>query len=95
MANRFKIPALRRQYDLAVRAYRNRHKDLVCPDGTPHRGNTVAAHFWRGYEGVSVNWDAQSRTACIYAAYRAGQDMRIADDEDAELRRAIGLPQLS
>jgi hypothetical protein len=76
MANRFKNPMLRKQYDACVSCYRKKHRDLVRADGTPHRGNTIAVSFWRGYEGAKVNWDAYSRSAPIYAAYRAGQDIR-------------------
>lgn len=95
MANRFKTPALRKQYDACVKCYRAKHRDVVRPDGTPHRGNAWADNFWRGYESVPMNWDAASRQTFAYACYRAGADMKKSDDEDAELRRAIGLPQLS
>jgi len=94
MANRFKNPLLRKQYDACVTCYRNKHRDIVRPDGNPHRGNAIAVYFWRGYERVKVNWDANSRAAPIYAAYRAGSAMRVADDENAEMRRAIHLPPL-
>lgn len=94
MPNRFKTPALRKQYDACVKCYRSRHRDLVRPDGTPHLGNGWASHFWRGYKRTPLNWDAPSRKTFAYACYRAGEDMRQSDEEEAELRRAIGSPQL-
>jgi hypothetical protein len=81
MTNRFKNPMLRKQYDACIACYRKKHRDLVRPDGTPHRGNTIATYFWRGFEGVTVNWDAYSRGAPIYAAYRAGQTVRATESK--------------
>jgi len=71
--NPFKIDMLRRQFDACLHCHEIKHRDLVRPDGTPHRGNTIATWFWRGYEGVKPNWDAGSRQSAAYAAFRAGQ----------------------
>lgn len=75
--NRFKNPTLRKQYDLLVQAFLTGHRDI----GTPERrcrGNSLATHFWRGYdntlEGLPYFKDRASRQLPVYAAYRAGQD---------------------
>lgn len=91
MANRFKNPMLRRQYDACISCYRTAHRDLIRADGEPHRGNNIAVYFWRGYEGVFVNWDAATRAAPIYAAYCAGRDIRasgVKPGESAPLSKA-------
>jgi hypothetical protein len=77
MANRFRIPMLRRQYDQMLHCFRTRHHDLIYPSGARCRGNAAAGAFWRGYDNVmKPNWDARSKQTPAYACFRAGQDAR-------------------
>lgn len=76
MSNRFRNPMWRRQYDACLNCFHIRHKDLIHPSGIRNRGNDVADYFWRGYDHIKMNWDARSRQSPVYAAYRAGEDVR-------------------
>jgi hypothetical protein len=77
MTNRFRDPAMRRQYDACVASFRIRHPDLIRTSGTRCRGNGFATYFWRGYDGLTRPvWDTNSRRTPAYACYRAGQDVR-------------------
>jgi hypothetical protein len=76
--NPFRNAVLRKQYDALVHLYAIKHRDLVRADGKPHRGNSWATNFWRGYEGKddASRWDRASRQTPAWACWRAGHDIR-------------------
>ena len=82
MANRFKDPGMRREYDGAMLAYNTKHKNLFLPNGerrkSPDLGSSFATFFWGGYDGFTVgmfNFESKGdRNTIAYAHYRAGQD---------------------
>ena len=88
MKNPFRQPTMAKQFDLIVKAYENRHPDLIRPSG-PHRGNTLATNFWRGYEGVypESRWDSYSKQCPIYACFRAGQMIRALEGDNPQFPR--------
>ncbi len=74
MINPFRTKFMRANFDAVVAAYETKHKDLVRPDGTRHKGNSWATTFWRGYDNVLPgSWDAESRKTAAYAVWRAGR----------------------
>ena len=88
MANKFKDKTMREQYDVAVRIFNAKHRDLFYPDGSRCKGSSLAEMFWKGYEGVwqEANgkpntgvWDRESRKTLGYAYWRAGQDMKLTE----------------
>jgi hypothetical protein len=76
--NPFRNPILRKQYDGMFYVFSIKHRDLFRPDGTPHRGNSWATNFWRGYEGKDdpKRWDRASRQTPAWACWCAGRDVR-------------------
>ena len=88
MPNRFQTPGLRKQYDVCVKMYKERERTLFYPDGNRCVGSSIASYFWRGFDGVQLNWDAASRQWFAYAAYRAGEDMKKDDDKALEKAKA-------
>lgn len=77
MTNPFRNKTMRSQYDACVFCYDTKHRDLIRPDGTRHKGNSVAHHFWMGYDRVAIErWDRESRKMIAWAIYRAGMFVR-------------------
>lgn len=78
--NPFRNKTMRRAFDDAVSMFNTRHKNLFLADGcTPHRGNSWAGMFWRGYEGTQIGvWDRASKQLPAYATWRAGKAVAIA-----------------
>jgi hypothetical protein len=75
--NRFRDPALRKQFDAMIRGYQTSHPDIIRPDGSKHRGNAAAFAFWIGFEGGNAEKlypTASSRRTIPYACFRAGQE---------------------
>jgi hypothetical protein len=82
MANRFRDPLLRSQYDAMVAGYRMHHGNLFTPEGVPHMGAGVGMAFWHGYRGklIGAGFIIRSeRRTPNYACWRAGQDCRAAE----------------
>lgn len=80
---RFRDPALRRDYEMALTAYRTKDRDIWRPPGTlpAHRpSNAMAKAFWRGFDGFEPQWTAASKRSHAYAFWRAGQDARRYED---------------
>ncbi|GIK74355.1 MAG: hypothetical protein BroJett021_33430 [Chloroflexota bacterium] len=78
MANRFKDPTMRREYDAAVAMFRQEHRNLFA-NGAPHRGSSLASQFWHGFNGTSMGagfTDRASKQTLMYAYWSAGRDMR-------------------
>lgn len=77
--NPFRNTSMRAAFDDAVRMYNLRHKNFFLPDGKPHRGNSWAGMFWRGYEGGAIGvWDSASRRTLAYPTWKAGVAVRAA-----------------
>lgn len=66
--NPFRDPAMRAVFDECVAAHLR-----SSPAIKRGAGNAVAVQFWRGYDGVRLNWDAASKRTFQYAQHRAGQ----------------------
>lgn len=75
MGNRFKNQIMRKTYDAMVKAYRTKHRDVIRPDGTPHKGNALSQNFWRGFNGTMHKTDRAYRQTPAYACFCAGMDM--------------------
>jgi hypothetical protein len=77
--NPFRAKFMREAFDNMVDAYSSRSPLLFAPDGKPHRGNSWAGMFWRGYEGSQVGvWDRASKQNGSYPVWRAGKEVRAA-----------------
>jgi hypothetical protein len=75
--NPFKIDYSRRNFDGVVKAYETKGRMLFYPDGSRCNGNSFAADFWRGYDGINAKqWDTESRKMLGYVFFRAGQLVR-------------------
>ena len=77
MRNPFRNPIYRKQYEDAVAAYQSKNKFLFHGN-RPHRGNSWAANFWAGFNGVDGGLfrpnDPAYRRSPSYVMYRAGAD---------------------
>lgn len=80
VTNPFRNKHMRQAFDDAVSMFNTRHKNLFLADGvTPHRGNSWAGMFWRGYEGTQIGvWDRASKQQLAYATWCAGKAVRAA-----------------
>ena len=77
--NPFRAKFMREAFDNMVTAYNTRSPLLFLADGTPHRGNSWAGMFWRGYEGSQIGaWDRASKQSGSYPVWRAGAEVRAA-----------------
>ena len=76
MKNPFRTPTNRRTFDLWVKAYLERKKNLFHA-GRRHQGSSFAAAFWAGYDGLSVGSRVPSRDMLAWPIYRAGQACRV------------------
>lgn len=83
MANPFKNPTLRKEYEAAVHAYKTRHRNLFVDgkrrgkDGIDY-GSGFAEFFWKGYDGIvplGLGWDRASKQWAAYAHWCAGRDI--------------------
>lgn len=71
--NPFRDKNMRQAFDDAVRMYQTRHANLFTADGKPHRLNSWAGMFWRGFDGTTIGqWDSASRKTLSYPTWRAG-----------------------
>jgi|OM-RGC.v1.033232724 hypothetical protein len=81
MANPFRQPQKREQFDKLIAAFERQDKLLFTSSGKPHRGNSFAAHFWAGYYGLSGGLfqpsSNQYRNSAAYVFYRAGIECRV------------------
>jgi len=69
-----------RVFDNVLKSYAEGHRDIIREDRTVRcMGNSVACAFWRGYDAVLPLTIPEGTP--VWAAYRAGQAQRIADDE--------------
>lgn len=82
--NPFRQRMRRRHFDVVVRAYQNRHPDIIRPSGARCLGNSIAGYFWRGYDNSIPEraWDAASKEMMAYVSYAAGR--AVAESEKAE-----------
>lgn len=79
--NPFKTGFMRRNYDGAIRTYDTKHHNFIYEaSGTRCVGNGWATNFWRGFDGLKLNWDADSKQTASYAMWCAGRDIRKAID---------------
>lgn len=96
MANQFKDPTMRQQYNAAIYAFKTKHRNLFLLGAnplkrvrrsSPNYGNAMAEFFWKGYDGILIGagWDAASRQMVGYAYWRAGQDVRKAQDKAEDM----------
>jgi hypothetical protein len=81
MANRFRDPVLKKEYDAVMQMFLTKHQNLFSKDGSRSRGNGVANSFWLGYDGkfFGIGWDSNSKQTLMYAHWRAGQDAKKAE----------------
>ena len=66
------------QFDAMLKAYADKHPDVVRVDGRRCLGNGWASAFWKGYDNKPPYLVAAGTPA--YACYRAGQAQRLIDD---------------
>lgn len=76
--NPFRNPQMRRVFDTAVAAYRDRDATLFQPDGyNRHEDSNMAYFFWRGYDYDSKlrqEMERRRQTGTVaYACVRAGR----------------------
>ena len=84
MKNPFRTKAFRGHFDDCVRMFETKHKNLFSSaTGNPNHGNGVATSFWRGYNGVTQNWDRASKETFAYPAFKAGAACRAAVNAEA------------
>lgn len=78
MANPFRNPLSRKQFDQCLKMFETKHRNFFLRDGTPHCNNSFAAAFWAGYNGFNTGlWDFTHHKAQIdYIFYRAGQEVK-------------------
>lgn len=81
--NPFKTKFMRINYDAVVSGYDRMHRNFIYPSGARCIGNALAVAFWRGFDDISQNWDAHSRQTPVYAAWRAGRDIKSAIEKKA------------
>lgn len=82
--NPFRSKFMRTNYDSVVSGYDKKHKNFVSPSGARCVGNALATAFWRGFDNISQNWDAASKQTPVYAAWRAGRDIRSVIDKKSK-----------
>lgn len=70
---------LAKQFDGMLKAYAERHPDVIRASGARCTGNGWACAFWAGYDNAAVKWVVSGTLA--HACYRAGQAQRLIDDE--------------
>lgn len=78
--NPFKTKFMRDNYAAAVRTYDAKNRSFIYPNDRRCIGNGWATHFWRGFDGISRNWDHASKQTVAYAMWCAGRDIRAAID---------------
>lgn len=73
----FRNALLANAYTKMVDAYERDDAGLFNPEGNPRKWGSMATHFWNGYHGLRPEqWDRASKQMIVYAAYRAGKDVR-------------------
>jgi hypothetical protein len=76
MANTFRLPWARKEYEAVLMMYEYCHQNLFHSNGARNRSNGVGEMFWRGYEGVGAQmWDQGSKKLVDNIRWRAGQDV--------------------
>lgn len=75
--NPFRTDWMRANYDVAVGCFAQKHKSFFHPNGERCIGNSWATRFWRGFDGIGGNWDAESKRSAAYAMHCAGRDIRV------------------
>ncbi|MBN3729491.1 hypothetical protein [Burkholderia sp. Tr-20390] len=73
--------ALAKLFDKMLRAYGDRHPDVVHPDGRRCLGNALSSAFWKGYD-LTPPYLVNNGTLA-WACYRAGQTQRLLDDDSS------------
>lgn len=85
MRNPFRHSGKRRQFDLLIDAWQRQDKLLFTRNGTPHRSNSFAAHFWAGFAGTDGGLfrpgDRIYQGSASYVFYRAGAACRERHEE--------------
>lgn len=72
--NPFRQQGKRQAFDDAVRMYNTKHANFFLSDGRPHRNNSWAGMFWRGFAGITIGkWDRASRESLAYPTWCAGR----------------------
>jgi hypothetical protein len=79
--NPFRSAFMRKNFDAIVKVYDERHRNLIHPTGNRCTGNSWASYFWRGFDGVKMDFTGSKDTAS-YAVYRAGQSVAKAQSDD-------------
>ncbi|MBR8426178.1 hypothetical protein [Burkholderia cenocepacia] len=72
---------LAQQFDTMLKAYAERHPDVIHPDGRRCLGNNASSAFWKGYDLTPPYLIGNGTWA--WACYRAGQTQRLLDDDGA------------
>lgn len=70
---------LAQQFDTMLKAYSDRHPDVIHSDGRRCLGNTLSSAFWKGYDLTPPYLVARDTWA--WACYRAGQTQRLLDGD--------------
>jgi hypothetical protein len=71
---------LARQFDAMLRAYAIGHRDVLLENRSGRSlSNSLSSAFWRGYDSVPPL--TIPRGTFLWAAYRAGQAQRLADNQ--------------
>ncbi len=76
--NPFRTKFMRANYEAAIKTYDEMHRNFIYPSGRRCLGNAWATNFWRGFDGLSRNWDKASKQTASYAMWRAGRDVKAA-----------------
>lgn len=69
---------LAQQFDNILKAYADKHPDVIHPSGRRCLGNTMSSAFWKGYD-LNPPYLVDKNTYA-WACYRAGQTQRLRDD---------------
>jgi hypothetical protein len=77
--NPFRSKFMREVFADMVHAYNAKSPLLFLPGGAPHRGNSWAGMFWRGFDSAQVGiWDCASKSTGAYPCWLAGKAVRAA-----------------
>jgi hypothetical protein len=76
VSNPFKTEFMRKNYDAAIKTYDAKHHNFIYSNNRRCIGNAWATNFWRGFDGLKLNWDSTSKQTPSYAMWRAGRDIK-------------------
>ena len=87
--NPFRRPALAKMFDACVAVASDNFEEFyIVPrkerwhgPNAPRRGASHRHAFWNGWNGAKLNWDSYSKQSLSYAAYRAGEALRLNEEK--------------